>query len=67
MRAAAIGVQVNFIPTYRFTAYATDHRPEDFPVTERVYERIISLPMFPTLTDEQQDFVIDTLLSIVDR
>ncbi|MCX7963347.1 MAG: DegT/DnrJ/EryC1/StrS family aminotransferase [Candidatus Sumerlaea chitinivorans] len=35
------------------------------PVTERVAERLLSLPMFPNLTQEQQDYVCDQLLDIV--
>jgi dTDP-4-amino-4,6-dideoxygalactose transaminase len=67
MRDAGIGVQVNFVPTYRFSVYAGDQDPPSFPVTEDVYAGILSLPMFPGLTDEQQDFVVDTLLSVVGR
>ncbi len=32
-----------------------------YPVTERAAERILSLPMFPEMTDEQQDRVIDAV------
>ncbi len=35
------------------------------PVTERVAARLLSLPMFPNLTQEQQDYVCDQLLDIV--
>jgi dTDP-4-amino-4,6-dideoxygalactose transaminase len=37
-----------------------------FPVTERVADTLLSLPMFPTLTREQQDYVCDTLIGLVE-
>ncbi len=36
--------------------------PGSFPVTERVAERLLSLPMFPHLTPDQVDYVCDELL-----
>jgi dTDP-4-amino-4,6-dideoxygalactose transaminase len=35
----------------------------DLPDAEIYYNNCISLPMFPTLTDEEQDFVINTIKS----
>ncbi|MDZ7681646.1 MAG: DegT/DnrJ/EryC1/StrS family aminotransferase [Fodinibius sp.] len=37
----------------------------DFPNAERYYERCISLPMYPTLSEEQQEFVIEKVLKVV--
>jgi dTDP-4-amino-4,6-dideoxygalactose transaminase len=34
-----------------------NYKNGDFPVTERVAAEIVSLPMFPQLTSEQQDLV----------
>lgn len=31
----------------------------DFPVAEDYYKHCLALPMFPTLTDEQQRYVVD--------
>jgi dTDP-4-amino-4,6-dideoxygalactose transaminase len=33
----------------------------DFPEAEQYYREAISIPMHPTLTDEEQDFVVATL------
>ncbi|NMA13899.1 MAG: DegT/DnrJ/EryC1/StrS aminotransferase family protein, partial [Clostridia bacterium] len=33
----------------------------DCPMAERYYERCLSLPMFPTLTNAEQDYVISTI------
>ena len=37
----------------------------DFPQAEDFYEHIISLPMFPELTGEQQQFIADTLAELL--
>jgi dTDP-4-amino-4,6-dideoxygalactose transaminase len=33
----------------------------DFPAAERYYDNAISLPLFPALTDDQQDYVAASL------
>ena len=62
MRAAGIGVQVHYVPIYRHPLFAPfGIAPSDFPETERAYEGLLSLPMFPALTNPQQDRVVETL------
>jgi perosamine synthetase len=63
LRAANIGVQVHYIPLYRQPFYRRmlSLDPADYPVAERVYWRTISLPLFPTLSDAEQDRVVDEL------
>ncbi|MEL6589502.1 MAG: DegT/DnrJ/EryC1/StrS family aminotransferase, partial [Bacteroidota bacterium] len=39
----------------------------DFPMAEAYYDRCISLPIFPDLTDEMQDYVVEVLGEIVER
>ncbi len=47
------------IPAHLQKAYSyLGYKPGDLPVTERLAKRILSLPMFPQLTDEQIDEVI---------
>ncbi len=41
------------------------HREGDFPVTERLAREILSLPLFPELTEEQIRAVTDTLLEVM--
>jgi dTDP-4-amino-4,6-dideoxygalactose transaminase len=33
----------------------------DFPEAERYYHEAISIPMYPTLTEEEQDYVVSCL------
>lgn len=66
MRAAEIGVNVHYIPIHTQPFYERlGFRRGDFPHSERYYERAISIPLFPALTDAQQDRVADTLRRLV--
>ena len=66
MRAAGIGVQVNYIPVYWHPAYADlGYQRGMCPNAEAFYAEEISLPLFPDLTDSQVDQVIETLTGIV--
>ena len=47
-------IAVNDLPLYRDLGY----RPEATPITQSVSESILSLPLFPAMTDEQVDDVI---------
>jgi dTDP-4-amino-4,6-dideoxygalactose transaminase len=54
------------IPLHLQNAYARlGHKQGDFPVTERHASEIISLPMFPELTEEQIHYVVDCVREIV--
>lgn len=63
LRAAGIGVNVHYIPVYAHPyyqehGYAGVHCPHG----EEFYRRAISLPIYPGLTQEQQDYVIEQVL-----
>jgi dTDP-4-amino-4,6-dideoxygalactose transaminase len=50
-------------PPYRQAAYAdAGWKPADFPITEQLSQDCLSLPMYPGLSENDQDRVIDTLL-----
>lgn len=62
LREAGIGVNVHYIPIHTQPYYAKfGFQPEDFPQAMRYYESAISLPMFPNLTDQQQEQVARAL------
>jgi len=60
MRAKNIGVNVHYIPIYRFSYYQENFNfnPKDFPVTEDISKRIVTLPLFPTMTDNDVSEVV---------
>lgn len=62
LRAAGIGVNLHYIPIYRQPYYVRlGFDPDDFPESERYYAEAISLPLFPGLTEDLQERVIETL------
>lgn len=59
LREQGVGVNVHYIPVHTQPYYAAlGFKDGDFPEAERYYSEAISLPMYATLTDEQQDFVV---------
>lgn len=64
LRSKQIYAQIHYIPVHLMPYYA-EHgwQPGDFPNAEAYYNRCISLPMYPTLTEQQQERVIDTVLA----
>ena len=66
LRANDIGVQVNYLPVYRHPVYADlGYLPGMCPVAEEYYAQEISLPLFPTLADDDVDRVIDLVRGFV--
>jgi perosamine synthetase len=66
MRAAGIGVQVNYLPVYRHPVFEDlGYRRGLCPRAEAYYAEELSLPLFPDLTDAQQDRVVETLAAVL--
>ena len=62
LRAAGIGVNLHYIPVHTQPYYQRmGFRQGDFPEAERYYAEAISLPMYPTMTEAQQDEVVAAL------
>lgn len=68
LRSAGIGVNVHYIPVYTQPYYRT-HGYADVccPNAEQYYRRAVSLPLYPELTDEEQDYVIEQVLQCVGK
>jgi len=64
---AGIGTGIHYpIPLHQQKAYQNlGYKTGDFPVTERVACEILSLPMFPQLTDAQQDLTVNAVREFV--
>lgn len=59
LKTRQIFAQVHYIPVHRMPYYeALGWREGDFPRAEEYYQHCLSIPLFPTLTDEEQDYVI---------
>lgn len=66
LRAAGIGVNLHYIPVYRQPYYSRmGFERAQFPESERYYAEAITLPIFPRLTNDQQDQVVSALKAAV--
>lgn len=67
LKDRGIGTSVHFIPLHRHPFYRDtfDYRAEDFPNAEWVYERIISLPIYPGMTNKQVNRVIESVIEVI--
>jgi len=67
LRAENIGVNVHYIPVHRHPYYRDrfDYRGGEFPVAEDAYERLISLPMFHGMSDEDVRDVTTAVTKVV--
>jgi len=65
MRKLGIGVNVHYIPVHLQPFYQKKgFKRGDFPVSEKYYNNVLSLPIFPTMTQQQQEKVVDVLHNI---
>ena len=63
LRKNGIGVNVHYIPVYKHPYYQSHgYDTVICPNAEKLYEGIISLPIYPALTAEDQEYVIKTIL-----
>ena len=66
MRAAGIMVNLHYIPIHLQPYYrALGFAPGDFPEAEHYYRQAITLPLYPDLSDAQQDRVVQTLRGLL--
>jgi dTDP-4-amino-4,6-dideoxygalactose transaminase len=69
LKARNIGAGLHYTAVHEFSYYARRFgwRPDDFPEAHWVSERILSLPLFPGMTDRDQSDVIEAVVDIVRR
>ena len=67
LRAKGIGVNVHYRPLHLHTSFREGAGEAHLPVAEDAYARLLSLPMWHGMTDEQQGAVIEALVASVAR
>lgn len=68
LKAEGIGVNVHYIPIHTQPYYRKmGFGWGDFPIAEDYYNNAISLPIFPNLTDREQDYIVSTLKNILEE
>lgn len=67
LRSKGIFPQIHYIPAHLMPYYrGLGWKEGDMAIAEKYYERCLSLPMYPTLTNEEQQLVIDTIIRFVE-
>jgi UDP-4-amino-4,6-dideoxy-N-acetyl-beta-L-altrosamine transaminase len=62
LRAAGIGVNVHYIPVHLQPYYRRlGFSPGQFPVAERYYSRALTIPLYATMTESDQDSVVEAV------
>ena len=69
LKDAGIGTSVHFIPLHRHPFYQERYGvgPEAFPHADNAYLRAISIPIFPSLTDGEQNTVVESIEQVVSK
>ena len=65
LRKSGINVNLHYIPIYRHPYYEKiGFNNNDYPNSESYYSEAISIPIFPAMTEDQQNYVINTIKEI---
>ena len=67
MAEAGIGTSVHYKPLYRMTYYRERYRlsPERFPNSEKIWQGTVSLPIYPTLTEAELEYIVKTIRGLL--
>ncbi|MFR7478135.1 MAG: DegT/DnrJ/EryC1/StrS family aminotransferase [Acutalibacteraceae bacterium] len=69
LNARNVGNSVHFIPVHLMSIYRNTFglKEGDFPKAEKHFERLISLPLYPSLSMEDAQYVVDAVRDIVTK
>lgn len=67
MNSHGIATSVHFIPLHMMSYYQNEfgYQDGDFPISEKVFHKIVSLPIYPQLSDSQLKYIIRTIKKIL--
>lgn len=66
LTARNIGTSVHFIPIHMHSYYRNkyNYAPDDFPVTHQAFQQMVSLPLSPSMSDQDVADVIDAVIDV---
>lgn len=69
MAEKGVGCSVHFIPLHKQPIWKNTYNltSEDFPIAERVYNSIVSIPLFTKMKDTDQDWIISCIRDILKK
>lgn len=65
LQSSGLGISMHFIAIYNFSYWKErypEFTPEKFPNAQKHYERSITIPLWPDMTEEMADYVIETVI-----
>ncbi len=67
MKERGIGCSVHFIPIHKHPYYKQTYNFQDknYPIANRVFEKSLSLPIYPDMSEDEVEYVIENLLEVV--
>ena len=67
LQRRGIGLSVHWMPLHLHPYYRQTYgySPEDFPVANSLYQEIVSLPLYPDMTDEDVHYVCDSIQRVL--
>ena len=65
MRASGVQTSIHYPPFWSFTAYQDIASDTDAPIVAVIGERELTLPLYPTMTEEQVQYVVSCLLEAI--
>jgi dTDP-4-amino-4,6-dideoxygalactose transaminase len=66
LRAKGVQTSIHYPPVHQFSYYREQYSGIKLPITEDVAAREVTLPLYPTMSDEQVDLVIAAVLVALD-
>ncbi|MGD2118519.1 MAG: UDP-4-amino-4,6-dideoxy-N-acetyl-beta-L-altrosamine transaminase [Chromatiales bacterium] len=69
LKQAGLGVQVHYPPIHTQPYYREHYgyQAGDFPVAEQLYRESLSIPLYPKMTDDDVEYVIETISNVTGR
>lgn len=65
LKAKGIQSSIHYPPFWSFNAYEGEFSPDSAPVAAEICERELTLPLYPTMTDDEVDLITSSLLESV--
>jgi len=67
LRGNKIFTQIHYIPIHQMPFYKEKYGKQTFKSAEKYYENCISLPIYPSLDNQEQDYIIDSIKSFYEQ
>ncbi|MFK8110703.1 MAG: DegT/DnrJ/EryC1/StrS family aminotransferase [Rubripirellula sp.] len=64
LRQQGVGCSVHWRPLHLHTYYEENWKPTDCPVATEVWQRLVTLPVFPGMRDEERTHVVSTVTNL---